>query len=159
MSRIDYDNVSQNSGFRKIDYDKQSVGSIEDANVGTTNFRMGLIEDGPGPSKTDGGMRRKKQLKTESQVIGKKKPALNGELEDIDDEEIMKAYENINLSASALDNTSQRSQRIMPGGNGNPNRLPGIPVDHPGRKISNAQNLGERNNSVGSASVGKVNRI
>ena len=36
MSRIDYDNISQNSGFRKIDYDKQSVGSIEDHNIGTT---------------------------------------------------------------------------------------------------------------------------
>lgn len=37
MSRIEYDNVSQNSGFRKnIDYDKQSVGSIEDENVGAT---------------------------------------------------------------------------------------------------------------------------
>lgn len=90
--------------------------------------------------------------------MGKRAP--NGELEDIDDEEIIQAYDNINLSASALDNTSQKSGRyVVPGGNGNPNKLPGIPMDHPGRKISTAQNLGERNNSVGSASVGRVKNV
>ena len=65
MSRIEYDNVSQNSGFKKIDYDKQSVGSIEDR-VGTTQFKMGLIDENNMSAPQDGQQRRKKQQKTES---------------------------------------------------------------------------------------------
>ena len=80
--------------------------------------------------------------------------APTGELEDIDDEEVIKAYENINLSNSLLDNQSQRSGNY--GGNGNPNKLPGISDHHPGRKTSVAGNLGERNSSVGSASGSKT---
>lgn len=64
MSRIEYDNISQNSGFKRIDYDKQSVGSIEDGNVGTTKFKMGMI-DSKNQSGTN-GVRRKKNQKTES---------------------------------------------------------------------------------------------
>lgn len=78
------------------------------------------------------------------------------ELEDIDDAlvdaEVLKAYDNQSLSASAFDGQSQASankSRKSGGGNGNPNGLPGIPGG-PGR-VRAANALIEKSHSIGSA--------
>ena len=71
--------------------------------------------------------------------------------EDGDDADVMKAYDN----ASAYDNQSQISGRVSAGGgNGNPNRLPGL-GGGPGRQRVPALGL-EKNHSSASR-VGQVN--
>jgi len=81
-------------------------------------------------------------------------------LEDMDDDEVIKAYDNANLSASAWDNASQSSagRRSMAGGNGNPNGLPGLARDGPGRARTAAPGL-DRAHSVSSASVEKMSQV
>jgi hypothetical protein len=70
-------------------------------------------------------------------------------LEDIDDDELAGAYDKSSYSGSQPSKLSDNA------GNGNPNRLPGIPG---ARQIVVAAML-DRSHSVGSASVGKVQQV
>jgi len=81
------------------------------------------------------------------------------DLDEISNEELAQAYDN-NSQSNYPDNVSQysASKVSIGGGNGNPNKLPGIPTG-PAQRPRAVASMLERNHSVGSASVGKVGEV
>ena len=144
-----------------MDLDKQSVGSIEEPHEG---LGVGNIHDDAKSQQPRMKTERKKKHKKDKKREAGDKHATpgNGGLEDIDDAEVIAAYDNPNLNLSQggyPDNLSQAScsKKSVAGGNGNPNKLPGL-GDGPGRQKFQAKNL-ERTSSVGSASVGRMSHV
>lgn len=152
-----------------MDIDSQSIGSNRNRGVGLAGMAANDEEDarsqrpvkgkGLGTSKK----RKKKELEgAQSQDLGGVRRALGtgDRLEELDDDEVIKAYDNANLSASAWDNASQSSagRRSLAGGNGNPNGLPGLARDGPGRATTAAPGL-DRAHSVSSASVERMSQV
>jgi len=151
-----------------MDIDSQSIGSNRNRGIGLPGVAVNDEEDARSqrPVKGQGLGTSKKRKKKEpdgaqSQDLGgvRRAVATGDRLEDLDDAEVIKAYDNVNLSASQWDNASQSSagRRSLAGGNGNPNGLPGL-GGGPGRARTAAPGL-DRAHSVSSASVERMSQV
>ena len=120
-----------------MDFDRASHGSIQDS-VGAATYQMSVIEDDQMSASIHKKGKKKKKKKKSERGDGQPSPqkGANGEvLEDIGDDELIQAYDN--LSASNFDSGSAYS---------GPRQTKGAPGF-------------DRHDSVGSASVGKVRQI
>lgn len=82
---------------------------------------------------------------------------MGDKLEDINDAELAQAYEG--SQGGYPDNISQYSAARSGAGNGNPNKLPGIPTGAIIGQRPKVPSQLERNNSVGSANVSKTGQV